>query len=238
LKSGKQTHQDLFITAQMQNKLHISEIFYSIQGESTFAGLPCIFIRLSGCNLRCNYCDAEYTWEKGDSLSISELLSTIQKYPCTLVEVTGGEPLQQAQSQELLRVLLKEDYNILLETNGSFSIEPVHDKITAIIDVKCPDSGSTDSFHMDNINEIKRRISVHPGSCELKFVLSSKKDFLWATNFIKEHSLNALLPVLFSPVQGRVSPQELAEWIMETNLAIRLQLQLHTILWPDKTRGI
>lgn len=222
----------------MQNKLHISEIFYSIQGESTFAGLPCIFIRLSGCNLRCNYCDAEYTWEKGASLSIPEILSTIREYPCTLVEVTGGEPLQQEQCLQLLRVLAEDGYNVLLETNGSIAIESVPDEITAILDVKCPDSGSYDSFHMDNIDEIKKRICAKPGSCELKFVLSSENDFLWATNFITEHRLNALLPVLFSPVQGRVSPQELADWIMETNLAIRLQLQLHTILWPDKTRGV
>ena len=222
----------------MQNKLHISEIFYSIQGESTFAGLPCIFIRLSGCNLRCNYCDAEYTWEKGAPFSLAEILSAIREYPCTLVEVTGGEPLQQEQCLELLRVLAEDGYNVLLETNGSIAIESVPDEITAILDVKCPDSGSKGSFHMANIDEIKRRISAKPGSCELKFVLSSKNDFLWASNFITEHTLNALLPVLFSPVQGRVAPQELADWIMETTLAIRLQLQLHTILWPDKTRGV
>jgi len=222
----------------MQNKLHISEIFYSIQGESTFAGLPCIFIRLSGCNLRCNYCDAAYTWEKGDSFSLAEILSTIREYPCTFVEITGGEPLQQEQCLELLRVLAENGYNVLLETNGSIAIKSVPDEITAILDVKCPDSGSNNSFCMDNIDEIKRRISAKPSSCELKFVLSSKNDFLWATNFVTEHALNSLLPVLFSPVQGRVAPQELADWIMETNLAIRLQLQLHTILWPDKTRGV
>lgn len=222
----------------MQNKLNISEIFYSIQGESTFAGLPCIFIRLSGCNLRCNYCDAEYTWETGTPIMVAEILSAIREYPCKLVEVTGGEPLQQKQCLDLLRALADDGYNVLLETNGSIAIESVPDVVTAILDVKCPDSGSNDSFCMDNINEIKRRICTKPGSCELKFVLSSKNDFLWATNFITEHTFNALLPVLFSPVQGRVSPQELADWIMETNLAIRLQLQLHTILWPDKTRGV
>ena len=181
---------------------------------------------------------AEYTWEKGTPFTISEILSTIQEYPCKLVEVTGGEPLEQEQCLELLRVLSKDGYSVLLETNGSISINSVPEETTAILDVKCPDSGSHDSFCIDNIDEIKRRIYTKPGSCELKFVLSSKNDFLWAINFITEHTLNALLPVLFSPVHGRVSPQELADWIMETNLAIRLQLQLHTILWPDKTRGV
>lgn len=222
----------------MQSKLHISEIFYSIQGESTFSGFSCIFIRLSGCNLRCNYCDAEYTWEAGESFSVREILSAIQEYPCKLVEVTGGEPLQQKQCLELLRKLSDDGYNVLLETNGSIAIESVPDATTTILDVKCPDSGSPNSFHMDNIDEIKRRVSANPGSCELKFVLSSKNDFRWATHFITKHTLNALLPILFSPVQGRVSPKELADWIMETSLAIRLQLQLHTILWPDITRGV
>ncbi len=222
----------------MQNKLQISEIFYSIQGESTFAGLPCIFIRLSGCNLRCNYCDAEYTWDVGDFKTIAEIISTIHEFPCKLVEVTGGEPLQQTQCQDLLHILLKEDYKVLLETNGSLPIEHVPDEVTAILDVKCPESGSENSFHKGNIPEIKRRVEVKPGSCELKFVLSSKDDFLWACNFIHEQQLNTLLPILFSPIQERVSPAKLADWIMETDLAVRLQLQLHTILWPDKSRGV
>jgi len=222
----------------MQSKLQISEIFYSIQGESTFAGLPCIFIRLSGCNLRCNYCDAEYTWELGKTLTLTEILSIIREYPCKLIEVTGGEPLQQSNCHNLLQTLLKEDYNVLLETNGSLSIESVPDEVTAILDVKCPESGSENSFLMDTLPEIKRRIDAKPSSCELKFVLSSKQDFFWACNFINEQQLNTLLPILFSPVHGRVSPADLADWIMETDLAVRLQLQLHTILWPDKSRGV
>ncbi len=222
----------------MQSKLHISEIFYSIQGESTFAGLPCTFIRLSGCNLRCNYCDAEYTWEDGKFFTLADTLSAIRKYPCKLVEVTGGEPLRQSKCHNLLQALLNEGYNVLLETNGSCAIACVPDKVTTIMDVKCPESGSENSFFADNLAEIRRRIDRAPGSCELKFVLSSKKDFLWACDFIHEQQLNALLPILFSPVQGRVSPIDLAAWIMETNLTVRLQLQLHTILWPDKTRGV
>jgi 7-carboxy-7-deazaguanine synthase len=222
----------------MQNNLHISEIFYSIQGESTFAGLPCIFIRLSGCNLRCNYCDAEYTWQTGTSQSIDGILSAIREYPCKLIEVTGGEPLQQRRCQDMLRILVKGNYEVLLETNGSISIKHVPDEVTAILDVKCPDSGSENSFHNENIQEIRRRIEAKPGSCELKFVLSSKDAFTWACNFINEHQLNRLLPILFSPIQGRVSPADLADWILATDLAVRLQLQLHTILWPNKNRGV
>ncbi len=222
----------------MQSKLQLSEIFYSIQGESTFAGLPCIFIRLSGCNLRCNYCDAEYTWKSGKDFALADILSTIRQYPCKLVEVTGGEPLQQSECRNLLQALLTEGYNVLLETNGSLAITSVPDEVTAIIDVKCPKSGSENSFLTDNFTEIKRRIDRKPGSCELKFVLSAKKDFLWACDFINEQQLNTLLPILFSPVKGRVSPSDLAAWIMKTSLAVRLQLQLHTILWPDKTRGV
>jgi len=222
----------------MQSKLQISEIFYSIQGESTFAGLPCIFVRLSGCNLRCNYCDAAYTWEAGDDLSVTDILNTLAKYPCKLVEVTGGEPLTQQRCPELLQALIEKGYSLLLETNGSMAIHPIPESVTTILDVKTPDSGSANSFFMDNIQEIKKRITKNPGSCEMKFVLSSKNDFLWACDFIQKHKLNALLPLLFSPVTGRVTPQELADWLMETELSIRLQLQLHTILWPDKTRGV
>jgi len=222
----------------MQNKLQISEIFFSVQGESTFAGLPCIFVRLSGCNLRCNYCDAAYTWEMGDSSSVSEILTAIAKYPCRLVELTGGEPLMQQQCPELLRSLLQQGYSVLLETNGSVAINSVPPDVTSILDVKTPDSGSCDSFLMENIPEIRKRIAANPGSCEMKFVLSSKNDFLWACDFIRKHKLNASLPLLFSPVTGRVTAQELADWLMEIELSVRLQLQLHTILWPGKKRGV
>ena len=222
----------------MQTKLQISEIFYSLQGESTFAGLPCIFIRLSGCNLRCNYCDAEYTWESGKDYTLTDILAAIGKYPCKLVEVTGGEPLHQNACHTLLQELLTAGYDVLLETNGSLALSSIPEKVTTIIDVKCPESGSESSFLADNLIEIKRRVKQNPGSCELKFVLSSKNDFLWACNFISKQQIDTLLPLLFSPVKGRISPTDLAAWIMETNLAVRLQLQLHTILWPDKSRGV
>ena len=222
----------------MQNKLHISEIFFSIQGESSYAGLPCIFIRLSGCNLRCNYCDAQYTWEEGAPLSIAEIVAQIKGFPCSLVEVTGGEPLMQQESKQLLEVLIEEGYQVLLETNGSYPIHSLPDLVTAILDVKCPDSGSGNSFALENIDAIQKRAVARDGGCELKFVLSSEDDFLWACDFIRRHQLDGLLPILFSPVIGRVEPTELAEWIMKSKLTVRLQLQLHTILWPGQSRGV
>lgn len=222
----------------MPSKLSISEIFYSIQGESSYAGLPCIFIRLSGCNLRCTYCDADYTWEAGEEQDIGSILSAIDRYPCNLVEVTGGEPLYQKNCPELLTKLLEQGKTVLLESNGSIAIDHVPLEVVAILDVKCPDSGSAGSFHHDNIALIKQRLQRRPDSCELKFVLSTKNDYLWAKDFIQKHTFTHLLPILFSPVQKELAPETLAEWIMADGLNVRLQLQLHTILWPDISRGV
>ncbi|MCF8057213.1 MAG: radical SAM protein [Desulfocapsa sp.] len=222
----------------MGSKLSISEIFYSIQGESCYAGFPCIFIRLSGCNLRCNYCDADYTWDEGDSQEIGTVLSTVDDYPCRLVEVTGGEPLFQETSIQLLTELTARELTVLLETNGSIPIDRVPAGVTVILDVKCPDSGSKDSFHPGNIRFVKQRLKREANSCEMKFVLSSKDDYCWAKDFISHHELIDTLPILFSPVQKRISPSDLAEWLMEDGLNVRLQLQLHAILWPDISRGV
>lgn len=222
----------------MPNKIKISEIFYSIQGESSYAGLPCVFVRLSGCNLRCNYCDAGYTWEDGDPWNIDSIMEKVLSYPCDLVEVTGGEPLLQENCSELLAKLVAQGKTVLLESNGSFSINTLPDKVIAILDVKCPDSGSANTFHRDNIALIRKRISANPGSSELKFVLSTKRDYIWAKDFIRHHELSGLLPILFSPVQTGVAGQDLARWIMEDGLNVRLQIQLHTVLWPDIRRGV
>lgn len=222
----------------MQSNISISEIFYSLQGESSYAGLPCVFIRLSGCNLRCNYCDAEYTWMDGDQLAIEKILSAIRDYPCNLVEVTGGEPLYQQQCLQLLDTLLQEKKTVLLETNGSIEIVNVPAEVVSILDVKCPDSGSGNSFHPNNIKEIKKRSLTRPGSCELKFVLSSREDYNWAKMFLSKNELYGVLPILFSPVKNGIAPPDLASWIMDDGLVVRLQLQLHTILWPDVPRGV
>ncbi len=222
----------------MDSKLNVSEIFYSIQGESGFAGFPCVFIRLSGCNLRCNYCDADYTWEDGEEQTESSILSAVAQYPCSLVELTGGEPLLQEGSIQLLEKLLAAGKTVLVETNGSIAINSLPENCVAIVDVKCPDSGSGQSFHRDNIRHIRQRLADSPGSCELKFVISSEKDYHWAKAFCMDHDLLNLLPVHFSPVQDRVAPAKLAEWIINDGLHVRLQLQLHTILWPGISRGV
>ncbi len=222
----------------MNNKLTISEIFYSIQGESSYAGFPCVFIRLSGCNLRCSYCDADYTWQDGDKKSIDTVLDIIDNYPCELVEVTGGEPLFQKSCIELLSQLIRRNKTVLLESNGSFSIEDVPSEAVAILDVKCPDSGSKNSFHPDNVGIIKERITRIPNSCELKFVLSTRQDYVYAVDFIKRNNFFNMLPILFSPVQKGLTADTLAHWIMEDGLNVRLQLQLHTILWPNISRGV
>lgn len=223
---------------QMGSKLYISEIFYSIQGESSYAGFPCVFIRLSGCNLRCTYCDADYTWKQGKSLDIDTILGKIAQYPCELVEVTGGEPLFQENCIALLSRLIDNRKTVLLESNGSISIAEVPQDIIAILDVKCPDSGAGNSFHSDNIELIKQRICINRNSCELKFVLSTRDDYLYARNFIQENQLGNKLPILFSPMQKELTAQKLAAWLMEDGLHVRLQLQLHTILWPDISRGV
>jgi len=222
----------------MNNKLNISEIFYSIQGESSYAGFPCVFIRLSGCNLRCTYCDADYTWQEEETENIGTVLDSIEQYPCDLVEVTGGEPLFQESCLELLSKLISRKKNVLLESNGSFSIENVSPGVIVILDVKCPDSGSKDSFHPDNIRLITDRIDKTPNSCELKFVLSTRADFLYAKDFIHKNKLINRLPILFSPVQKELAAATLADWIMKDGLNVRLQLQIHTMLWPDISRGV
>ncbi|MEN8200356.1 MAG: radical SAM protein [Thermodesulfobacteriota bacterium] len=226
------------LTSQVAPQLKVSEIFYSIQGESSFAGLPCVFIRLGGCNLRCNYCDASYTWEEGEMMDSETILARVDSYPCDLIEVTGGEPLFQESCSHLLQRLLTAGKRVLLETNGSIDIGPVPEPVTVIVDVKCPDSGSGDSFHTMNVKRIKERLNRRAGSVELKFVLSSREDYTWAKDYIENNNLGRVPVILFSPVEQRLAPRELAAWLMADGLDVRLQLQLHTRLWPDVSRGV
>jgi 7-carboxy-7-deazaguanine synthase len=225
-------------TNNTQGTLAVSEIFYSIQGESSYSGRPCIFVRLAGCNLRCSYCDAQYTWNEGTQQSLASILEEVEKYPASLVELTGGEPLFQESCYPLMDALLRIKKKVLLESNGSLSIERVPIDVIAILDVKCPDSGSADSFFPGNIALIEQRLADLPGSCELKFVLSSHSDYLWAKEFIKNHALLNRLPILFSPVQPHIAPDDLAQWLLQDGLNVQLQLQLHSILWPNISRGV
>ncbi|MDD2463659.1 MAG: radical SAM protein [Desulfobulbus sp.] len=218
--------------------LQVSELFTSIQGESTWAGLPCLFVRLAGCNLRCSYCDARYTYEEaGQAMALAAIMDWINQNPGTMVELTGGEPLQQNGIYPLMQDLLAQGRTVLLETNGSLPICAVPDDVHIIMDIKCPDSGMAEhnlAENLDVLRERQRRVCRD----EIKFVLSSINDFYFARDMVVRHQLDRLLTVLFSPVKGVLPPTELADLLLRHRLNVRLQLQLHTLLWPERHRGI
>ncbi|MDD3816345.1 MAG: radical SAM protein [Desulfocapsaceae bacterium] len=222
-----------------QRLLNISELFYSIQGESTYAGLPCVFIRLAGCNLRCRYCDARYTYEEAHAtMTMDAILSFMDGYPGTLVEITGGEPLLQESVHSLIEQLLAKGHTVLLETNGSLPINTIAPEVIVVMDIKTPDSGSAETLASGNIASAKERNRTIPGSCEIKFVLTGRNDYIWARDLVNREALNMSCPTLFSPVKGELSPEDLASWILQDQLSVRLQLQLHTLIWPHLSRGI
>ncbi len=221
-------------------QLQISEIFYSIQGESTYAGYPCVFIRLAGCNLRCNFCDATYTYEEpATPYPLAQLIAYINKYPAALVQITGGEPLLQENVYPLMEQLLHKKRTILLETNGSVCLDRVPAGVIKIMDVKCPGSGMADKMDFNNLDLLT------PAD-ELKFVLCSRQDYVWALEILRSHiphfndtaQLKNRAKILFSPVSDTLDPTELATWLMEDCLQIRMQLQLHKTLWPRTNRGV
>ena len=212
--------------------LQLSEIFYSIQGESSFAGYPCLFFRFSGCNLRCSYCDAKYTYEEPTNpTTIENLLTEAARHPNVLIEITGGEPLLQDGVYPLMDRLLAAGRTVLLETNGSISIERVPKEVVKIIDLKCPDSGMSEKMNLANLD----LLTPHD---EIKFVVSSQGDYDWARDMINKHRLVEKAKLILSPVIGRLEPALLAQWLMTDCLPARLQLQLHTLLWPEMKRGV
>jgi len=217
--------------------LNVSELFYSIQGESTWAGLPCLFVRLAGCNLRCAYCDARYAWqEPGTPMTEDKILAWAARRPGVPVEITGGEPLLQAAAYPLMLALVREGREVLLETNGSLALDRVPDTVRIIMDIKCPDSGMA-GHNLPNNLEILRERQQCGCRDEIKFVLSSAADFHWARALLAREGLAATHPLLFSPVRPLLDPAILARLLLEYRLPVRLQLQLHTLLWPEKTRG-
>ena len=218
--------------------LEISELFYSIQGESTFSGLPCVFIRLSGCNLHCSYCDSRYAMEEpGRTVTVDDIMASISTTPGVLVEITGGEPLLQPNIHELIERLLANGRTVLIETNGSLDIADIPFEATVIMDIKCPGSGSS-FFYPDNITTIRKRASVRLGSTEIKFVLSSLRDYEWARKMVLVNDFPTFAPVLFSPVKGLFPIKDLADALLRDRLPVRLQLQLHSIIWPETLRGV
>lgn len=210
--------------------LKVNEIFKSIQGESTHSGRICTFIRLSGCNLRCDYCDTKYSFDEGDFMNINDILQEVVYLDSNLVEITGGEPLCQEETPLLSKELIKNGYEVLIETNGSQDISVLPRVVKKIIDIKCPDSGSFESFMDKNI----KNLSVND---ECKFVISSIRDFDWSIRFIEQYTLNKLCQVIFSPNTQSMSAEKLAELIISKNAPARLGLQIHKIIWGDK-RGV
>jgi 7-carboxy-7-deazaguanine synthase len=212
-------------------RLKVCETFKSLLGESTYAGLPAYFIRLTGCNLRCRYCDTIYAYEKGREVSLSRLVAAARAAGPDLVLVTGGEPLLQEGTPSLLRELLEAQMTVLLETNGSLPLTPVDTRVHRILDVKCPGSGMAEHNYWPNLEILTDRD-------EVKFVVADEADFNWAVDVVRQHRLAGRLPVLISPVFGVALPAAVAAWILESGLPLRLNLQLHKYIWNPEARGV
>ena len=212
--------------------LQVTETFYSIQGESSHAGYPCFFIRLAGCNLRCAWCDSSYSYEEpARQMTVNQLLKRAAAFPNGLIEITGGEPLLQDNVYQLIDGLLAAGRKVLLETNGSISLARLDPRVVKIMDVKCPDSTMHDRMHPDNFRYLT------PDD-EVKFVIGSRTDYVWAKEMLATLLKNSKARVLFAPVAGRVAGADLAAWILDDQLDVRLQLQLHRLLWPQEERGV
>lgn len=218
-------------TPPRDRTLQVSELFRSIQGESTFAGLPCAFVRLTGCPLRCVWCDTAFAFEGGEAKTIGAILDEVAKLGVGLVEVTGGEPLAQPDCLALLTELCDTGYEVLLETSGAVDIAPVDIRVIKIVDIKCPGSGEMKKNRLENLETLGRRD-------ELKFVLADRADYEWARDFIRERDLEARRTLLFSPVHAALDPSTLADWILADALDARLQIQLHKLLWPGRSREV
>ena len=213
------------------HSLVINEIFHSIQGESSRSGQPCVFVRLTYCNIRCSYCDTEYAFAEGREMPIDEILSTVRNYDCGLVEVTGGEPLIQPNVHELLKRLCEEGYDVMLETGGSLDIGMVDPHVKRIVDLKCPSSGMEKKNLWENMDRLR-------SGDEVKFVIGTREDYEWSGKKIKDFGIDRRCLVLMGPVFGTMEPVRLAEWILEDRLNVRFQLQLHKYIWDPLKRGI
>lgn len=212
-------------------RLRVIEVYASVQGESTFAGLPCVFVRLAGCNLRCTWCDSTFTFTGGTHRSIDAVVAEACAYGIDLVEVTGGEPLVHRQAIPLMERLLARGKRVLLETSGSRDIGPVPEAVHVILDLKPPDSGEERSNRWSNVEKLRPH---H----EVKFVLASRRDYEWARDVIRTYRLAERATVLLSPAFGRADPKELVAWMLEDRLPARFQVQMHKVIWPPDARGV
>lgn len=215
----------------MEFVLRVTEIFHSIQGESTRAGAPCVFVRLTGCNLRCTWCDTAYAFHGGQAMTMAEVLDRVRGYGCPLVEITGGEPLLQPEVIPLMAELVRLGFQVLLETGGSLPIDAVPEGVVRIIDIKCPGSGEADRNRWENLDRLR-------DGDELKFVLADRNDYEWSAKQVRRRGLAERCPLLFSPVHDTLEPGKLARWVLADRLPVRIQIQLHKVLWPGELQGV
>ena len=211
--------------------LKINEIYASIQGESSHTGLPCVFIRLTGCNLRCSWCDTAYAFYDGKNLTVEETLQKVETFGLPLVEITGGEPLLQEAVYPLMETLLKKRYRVMLETSGALPIDKVPEKVIKILDIKCPGSGEEKKNHLENL----KFLSPHD---EVKFVLLDRADYEWSRDMLRKYDMVPSKQVLFSPVYDKLNLKDLSQWILKDRLAVRLQTQLHKVIWSKDAIGV
>lgn len=207
-------------------RVRVTEIFFSLQGEASRVGLPTVFVRLTGCPLRCGYCDTAYAFQGGESISIDEVVAKVGAYPTRHVTVTGGEPLSQKSCLPLLERLCDEGFDVSLETSGALPIAQVDSRVSRIVDLKTPGSGESARNHLENIPHLVEKD-------EVKFVILDEGDYDWAKSMLTEHGLTSRCPVLFSPVAGKLLPGQLADWILRDGLQVRMQIQLHKYLWGE-----
>lgn len=230
MPAGRAADPRLALPARQRVKVH--EIFHSLQGESTHAGRPCVLVRLTGCQMRCLWCDSEYAFYDGRWMTLAEVEEAVAAFDCRLVELTGGEPLLQPGAFDLMTRLCDAGYELLVETGGGVDIAAVDRRVARIVDVKCPASGEAANNRWENLALLR-------AGDELKFVLADEADYRWAKEVVTRHGLTERrLPIHFSPVWGRLDPTQLAQWIVRDRLPVRLQLQLHKLLWGAVARGV
>ena len=210
--------------------MRITEIYQSIQGESSYAGLPCVFVRTTGCDLRCSWCDSEFTFTGGTTMSLDEITSVVEKYNCELVELTGGEPLLQHDIYELATTLADSGHTVLIETGGHRDISKLDPRVIRIMDLKCPASGECEKNLWSNLEHLR---SVD----EVKFVIADRGDYEWALKTIREHGLEDRVKILMSAAFGLINSNQIVAWMLEDKLRARFQLQLHKYIWPPEARG-
>jgi 7-carboxy-7-deazaguanine synthase len=212
--------------------LTVNEIFHSIQGESTHAGRPCVFVRLTACDLRCSWCDTPYAFHEGQKMSVEDVVGRVREYGCDVVEITGGEPLLQKEVYPLMQRLLDEGRTVMLETGGHLSVDAVPQAVIRVIDVKCPGSGESAKNHWPNLEQLRP-------TDEIKFVIKDRADYEYARDVIARHDLaQRAAAIHFSPVHGVMNPRLLSEWVLADSLPVRVQLQLHKYIWDPTTRGV